>query len=132
MDKSNIKTILLDNSLDFDNLIIKIFSEINISIKNINDLDNLQISRLYFLDNTLHNRLIKYVPNLKKYFKSGMLNSLHDNSSIKQKFPSINFYRQILKCCGFKMKPFIISDGYYKNSGKKKIKRYFLIIYESS
>jgi hypothetical protein len=127
MSECNVKTIILNVEPELNLLIIQMFSELSIKISNIEDLDNMQLSRDIFLDTELHKNLINYVPYLKKYLKSSMLTSLHDNSIIKQKFPSINIFRQILKCQGYKMTPFIVSNGYQKNNGKKVIKRFFSI-----
>ena len=127
MSECNVKTIILNVEPELNLLIIQMFSELSIKISNIEDLDNMQLSRDIFLDTELHKNLINYVPYLKKYLKSSMLTSLHDNSIIKQKFPSINIFRQILKCQGYKMTPFIVSNGYQKSNGKKVIKRFFSI-----
>ena len=43
-----------------------------------------------------------------------------------QKFPALNMLRQICKCNGLKVYPFVISRGYDKVSGRKIIDRYNL------
>ena len=80
MSECNVKTIILNVEPELNLLIIQMFSELSIKISNIEDLDNMQLSRDIFLDTELHKNLINYVPYLKKYLKSSMLTSLHDNS----------------------------------------------------
>ena len=60
-------------------------------------------------------------------YKSGKLTSLHKNNETHQKFPAINMVRQVLKCNGFKLTPYVVSIGYDQDTGKKLTKRYFNI-----
>ena len=54
------------------------------------------------------------------------------NSLNKQKFPAVNMLRQICKCNGLKVYPFIVSKGYDKTNGRKIIERYYKIKYITS
>ena len=60
-------------------------------------------------------------------YKSGKLTSLHKNNESLQKFPGINMVRQVLKCNGLKLNPYVVSIGYDQDTGKKLTKRYFNI-----
>ena len=68
------------------------------------------------------------IPDVTKKYKSSKLTCLHKNSANKQKFPVINFIRQVLKCNNLYLKPLVLCRGYNKNNGKKIIDRYFKII----
>ena len=67
------------------------------------------------------------IPQLKLVYNSSYLNCLHDNSIFKQKFPGVNLVRQVLKCHHLALTPKIISNGYEKATGKKKVSRIFKI-----
>lgn len=67
----------------------------------------------------------KMVPELRSVYSSDHLTSLHENALLKQKFPGVNIFRQILREHGYNMIPVVRSDGYV---GQKKIvKRSYLI-----
>ena len=42
------------------------------------------------------------------------LHTLKHKLKLKQKWPLINLVRQLLKICGYQLKPFRMSDGYIK------------------
>ena len=67
------------------------------------------------------------IPQLKLVYNSSYLNCLHDNSIFKQKFPGVNLIRQVLKCHHLSLTPKIISNGYEKSTGRKKVSRIFKI-----
>ena len=54
------------------------------------------------------------------------MTSLQKNADKSQKWPLLNFVRQILNTYGYKMEPIRKSDG-YTLEGVKKYKRYFQI-----
>ena len=112
-------------------IIIELFSIINIKINNMDDLLGLIIDRSTLLDNKLIDKITLYKQPLKNYIKSDYNNCLHINSNKKQKFPIINFYRQILKYYNLHLKPKVISLGYNNQNGKKIIKRQFVILQKS-
>ena len=63
---------------------------------------------------------------LKKVFPSSKLTGLHSTAELKQVYPAINLLRQVLKECGYKLKPIVKSDGY--ENKRKKVKRSYLIV----
>ena len=90
------------------------------------------ILALQFEGSTLRNKdvivqLYEFIPKFKSKYKSNALTCLHKNSIEKQKFPAVNFMRQILKCNGFKLKGHYISNGYNKKTGQKILKRIYNI-----
>jgi hypothetical protein len=111
-----------------DNLEIikKMFSIINITIENLEDLELVELDRDLLLKEPINNEFSKLIDSSKKVYNSSKLTSLHKNRLEKQKFPAINLLRQILKCNNYKLGPKTTSLGYHKN-GKKIIKRSYII-----
>lgn len=114
------------NSEKIENL-KKIFKILNIDISEISDLENIEISRDLLLTKNINIELNKLLDECKNFYKSSKLTCLHNNKEDKQKFPAVNLLRQILKCNNLKLTPKIISLGYSKISGKKLIKRTYII-----
>ena len=108
-------------------LSIDIFKIINVEIKNVNDLLDLQIDQNVLRNKNLFHEITEKIPNLKSHYNSSKLTCLHSNSLEKQKFPVVNMFRQILKCNNYKLEPFLISNGYDKTNGKKIMERYYRI-----
>ena len=93
------------------------------------DLYNIKIDLETLKDKEKIKELKKLIPKLKQFnYNSNSLNCLHKNSLEKQKFPAINFFRQILKCNNYKLKGYYISIGYDKKNGRKILKRLYKII----
>ena len=129
MNEQNIKIInIAATTNNLDDLIIKMLSDIDIKVDNLDNLNNLIIERDHFINNCFYPVLKTYIPLLKDYLKSSSLTGLHSNSEKKQRYPSINIVRQVLKCRGYKLVPMIVSQGYDKSTGRKKTKRYYKII----
>ena len=63
---------------------------------------------------------------MKKIVSSSSYTCLQKNPEKKQKWPLVNFMRQILKYLNYKMFPVRVCDG-YTNDGKKKYIRYYQI-----
>ena len=103
------------------------FKEINIEFTSLDELEGEILPRDILLDNSTYENLKKFIPKIKDFLKSSYLTSLHKNSDDKQKFPTINLFRQVLKFNHFKMTPFVVSQGYEKTTGKKITKRFFRI-----
>ena len=99
----------------------RIFKILGYNITEINDLLDIVIYRDKLINKKIAEKLLELIPELKVVYNTGYLNCLHDNSIYKQKFPAINLIRQILKCNYLKLTPKIISNGYEKLSGKKKL-----------
>lgn len=114
-----------------DDLIIKFLKIFNININNFDELNGLVIQRDDLIDiygniNNKYEQIKLLIPELKKYFSSTKLNSLHKNASDNQKWPVLNILRQILKTKNFILVPKRIANGYTK-SGQKLYRRIFTI-----
>ena len=116
-----------DKTIDLENILLRMFQLIDISSSTLEDLDGVVINRDILLEDSLYQKLNKFIPQIKDFLKSSYLTSLHKNSVKKQKFPSINLFRQVLRFNNLKMSPFVISQGYEKATGKKITKRFFRI-----
>jgi hypothetical protein len=108
-------------------LVKEIFAIINYTIETKEDLFKLLISQKYLRSDEFKYKINKIIPKLKKQYNSHKLTCLHKNSLDKQKFPTINLIRQILKCNNLKLKPHVVCKGYYKSTNKKIFERYFVI-----
>ena len=105
------------------------FKFMNIHINELKDLIGIEIERDLILTNEVSHHLLSYQKKIKESgYKTGTLTSLHKNNNNKQKWPEINIVRQLLKCNKLKLQPFVKSNGYDKQSGKKKVIRWFRII----
>ena len=108
-------------------LVIKMFQLLKYDVETISELTNLTIQRDTLLQKEIKNKLMELIPELKLVYKSSYLNCLHDNSIFKQKFPAINLLRQVLKCHHLSLTPKIVSNGYERVTGKKRVNRIFII-----
>ena len=91
------------------------------------ELDNMIIEQEQLKQRNIIIKFRELIPELKQHYNSEMLNCLHKNSLSKQKFPAVNMLRQILKCNNYKLKPFIVCNGYDKTNGKKLVERKYVI-----
>ena len=112
--------------LNFE-LIKEIFSIIKYDIYSYEDLNNLTLSNIYLRNKEFNEKIVDIIPKLKKKYKSHNLTCLHKNSLDKQKFPTINMIRQILKCNDLKLQPYTVCKGYDKITKQKILERYFVI-----
>ena len=112
--------------LNFE-LIKEIFSIIKLDIYSYEDLNNLTLSNIYLRSKEFNEKIVEMIPKLKKKYKSHKLTCLHKNSLEKQKFPTINMIRQILKCNYLKLQPYTVCKGYDKITKQKILERYFII-----
>lgn len=117
--------IKLNNEIKYNNL-KKFFKIINIDI-DIYNLENIEIDREILLNKDIIENLNKLVDECKILYNSSKLTSLHSNRLEKQKFPSVNLLRQVLKCNKYYLCPKKINLGYSKTTGKKIIKRTYII-----
>ena len=112
------------------NILKDLFNVINIRIDSVSDLLNIEIDRLVLLEDPFYSYAINYKKIIKKkynkIYSSNYYNFTHNNSITKQKFPSINLLRQILKSNKLKLFPYYKSFGYDENK-KKIVQRYFII-----
>tara|TARA_Y100000816_G_C26006786_1_gene526228 strand:+ start:499 stop:873 length:375 start_codon:yes stop_codon:yes gene_type:complete len=109
-----------------DNEIIEVLKLCNIVIDNENQLQGQLIPRDILLSDKTYELVKEKIPNLKKKLSSSSLTALHKNAKQEQKWPLLNFVRQVLKTYNYNMKPIRKADGYTKE-GKKKYKRLFII-----
>jgi len=107
-----------------DKIYLDVLSEFG--IQNFEQLDGFLIERDALINDEVYKRVSTNVGELKQYFSSSLLTSLQVNAEAKQKFPLVNFVRQLLRAKYYQMEPIRKANGYDK-SGKKLYKRYFLI-----
>ena len=107
-----------------DQIYLDVFKEFG--IQDFEQLDGFLIERDSLMNDEIYKRVSTNVNELKQYFSSSLLTSLQDNAESKQKFPLVNFVRQLLRAKFYQMEPIRKANGYDK-SGKKLYKRYFLI-----
>ena len=115
---------------EVDNVKLKIlkdlFRVLHIDIETKFDLINIEIDRNCLLQDPFYSYAINYKKKLKGIYKSSKYNCLQSNSVSKQKFPSINLLRQVLKSNRLRLYPYYKSLGYDDNR-KKIVQRYFII-----
>ena len=105
--------------------IVELFKKINF-IKSANELENLLIERDFFLNDELYYKIKADIICLKNILSSSNITVIQDNADIVQKWPLLNFVRQMLNLIGYNMIPIRKSAGYDENK-KKLFKRFFLI-----
>lgn len=118
----------IENDNNSINSIKKLLNFIDISFNNLVELIGLKIER----DSLLRHDIVNYYNTQQEYIKSNgyrssKLTSLHENNKMKQSFPAVNMLRQLLKCNGYYLKPYVRSIGYDNVKGYKKVKRYYII-----
>ena len=96
-------------------------------MKSINDITKLTFERDFLKQENIQNKIISFIPNLRKCYNSSYLTCLHGNAKKKQKNLGINILRQVMKCNYLILKPRVISHGYDKTSGKKIVSRIYLV-----
>tara|TARA_Y100001958_G_scaffold48682_2_gene32545 strand:- start:1279 stop:1725 length:447 start_codon:yes stop_codon:yes gene_type:complete len=106
--------------------LIQFLQHCGIACSKYTDLDDLVIPRDILVCNNKYDSLQEYVVLFKKHFSSSYLTSLQNTAGNKQRWPVLNFVRQILKAYNFKLTPKRLCDGYTKEK-KKKYKRVFVI-----
>lgn len=109
-------------------LISEMFDIIGIKCSNEEDLLSLTIDMDTLKNNTNIKHIYTLIPKFKLTYNTSFFTCLHENSIDKQKLPAVNFIRQILKCNGYKLKGYNVSDGYNKHTGKKLYKRRYSIV----
>lgn len=99
---------------------------VGIDFNVLKDVDGLIIEREILLSDNKYDEIKGALPELKKKYSSSFMTSLQKNADKSQKWPLLNFVRQILNTYGYKMEPIRKSHG-YTLEGVKKYKRYFQI-----
>lgn len=113
--------------MEKESIIIHFLNICGLNCNNFDTLDGLQIERDSLLNQERYNAVKENIYLLKSFFSSSNLTCLHEFAHLKQQWPLLNLVRQILKECGFQLKPKRVSDGKTKD-GKKKYKRIFIIV----
>lgn len=110
------------------NIIKEIFNILNYNITNLNELYSIKITQELLKDNNIIIKFNNLIPLIKKTtnYKTNKLTCMHSNSLHKQKFPGVNFVRQILKNNNLKLKSNILTKNY--NNRKKYYEIYYTII----
>ena len=109
--------------------VLKVLLDIlGIKVNNEKEILNIEIKqeKLKNIDMVMIYATMKNFIKEKKY-KSDYLNCLHDNSLKKQKFPAVNMLRQIMRCNGYHLYPFVVCDGYTGKERKKVRIRYYRV-----
>jgi len=104
----------------------EVLNMIGFKFNDLNELNGLVIPRDQLLSDAKYDEIKLLLPELKKKYSSSIMTSLQKNADIKQRWPLLNFVRQILNTYGYKMEPIRKADGYTLD-GIKKYKRYFEI-----
>jgi len=128
VDNSQADTKVINLDIKKEDILKKMLNIIEINYENKEELQGKQFARDLLLDSNIVKELMVLKPLIRSSgYKSGKLTSLHKNNETHQKFPAINMVRQVLKCNGFKLTPYVLSIGYDQETGKKLTKRYFNI-----
>lgn len=104
----------------------EILKKIGFEFNELSELNGLIIPRDQLLSDAKYDEIKVLLPELKKIYRSSLMTSLQKNADKTQKWPLLNFVRQILNTYGYKMEPIRKADGYTLD-GVKKYKRYFQI-----
>ena len=108
-------------------LMHKVLSQINVHFKEVKELHYQIIPRDVLLEKKVVESLLSMRNLLKSHYHSDMLSCLHSNSDKKQRFPAVCMVRQLLRANGMSMRPKLESMGYDRKTGKKLVKRYYVI-----
>ena len=105
--------------------ILNIFNKMGFC-NSFDDLDGLSIDRDFFLNDNLYYNIKSDIINLKSIISSSNVSVVQDNADIVQKWPLLNFTRQMLKLLGYTMQPIRKANGYDQHK-KKIFKRFFVV-----
>lgn len=108
-------------------LLISMVKAIGFDVSSIKDICSITFDRDFLKQRSTQNKIIAFIPELRKCYNSAYLTCLHANAELKQKNLGINTLRQIMKCNYLKMTPKKVSHGYDKATGKKLESRIYLI-----
>jgi hypothetical protein len=109
-----------------DEKTMNILKNIGFEFNQDNELNGQIIPREQLLSDSKYDEIKLLIPDLKKSYSSSSMTSLQKNADTLQRWPLLNFVRQILNTYGYTMEPIRKSDG-YTLEGVKKYKRYFQI-----
>ena len=86
-------------------LLVEIIKTIGFDVSNIKDISSLTFDRDFLKQKSIQDKIIVFIPELRKCYNSSYLTCLHANASQKQKNLGINVLRQLMKCNYLNMKP---------------------------
>jgi hypothetical protein len=109
-----------------DDLTIDFLAKVGIDCTLLVAGTELRLDRDAFMHVSTYDAVAVMIPDLKKRYSSSSMTALQKNAKDNQKWPLLNLTRQVLKCCGYCMKPCRISAG-RDIAGKKVYKRSFII-----
>lgn len=103
----------------------------DLSLNSLEDVENIKISRGKLINPELYEKvkekiINQEIKNFKKELSSSFYTCLHNDAEKKQRWPLVNFIRQLLKHYKYKLIPIRECDGYTKDK-KKRYKRYYII-----
>lgn len=107
-------------------LVKNFLNKCGVECESLDNLDGTKISREVLLSEEKYNEVAKEIPSLKEIYSSSYMTSLQKNAKKTQQWPLINIVRQVLKSCGYSMKPKRVANGYTK-AGKKLYRRFFIV-----
>tara|TARA_B100001093_G_scaffold517331_1_gene598580 strand:+ start:363 stop:800 length:438 start_codon:yes stop_codon:yes gene_type:complete len=121
-------TKIINLGMKKEEILKSLLNILGITYDTIDEIHGKDIDRDLLLENDIVKKLMILKPAIRNSgYKSGKLTSLHKNNESHQKFPGINMVRQVLKCNGYKLHPYVISLGYDQETGKKLTMRKFNI-----
>lgn len=112
--------------------LLRILNLCDLSFNSLDQIENIKISRKKLINPDLYEKIKaeiinQEIKNFKKELSSSFYTCLHNDVEKKQKWPLVNFIRQVLKHYKYRMIPIRECDGYTKD-GKKKFKRFYKIL----
>ena len=123
-----LKEVIIEEPIELlqETPLIDFLTTIDIPVSTLHELSDVEIPREKLLDIKRYNLAQEHILKFKDIFSSSYLTSLQSNAAINQKWPLINWLRQILKAYGYQLKPKRKAAGYNKD-GIKLYKRVFII-----
>jgi hypothetical protein len=108
-----------------EKLVIKLLKYIDVDVSSLDEILSYELEAHVIRDVEKIKLLTNHREELKNFFKSSKLTSLHANNSEKQRFPVLNTYRQILRYSGYRICSKNVAIGYDPSNGKKITKRVY-------
>jgi len=109
-----------------DDTTIDFLTKVGIDCEHLLSGNEMRLDRSAFMHHDTYEVVAVMIPDLKKQYSSSSMTALQKNAKDNQKWPLLNLTRQILKSCGYCMKPCRVSAG-RDESGKKVYRRSFVI-----
>ena len=109
-----------------EKLIVSFLNCAGINVDSIHALDGIVIHRDELLSEERYAKVKEMIPELKTLYSSSYMTSLQKPADKMHKYPFINIVRQVLKSCGYQLRPKRLANGYTK-AGKKIYRRIFII-----